>query len=293
MTNPSREIVIANPSLQNWREELRLIVGGARAADIEGVGSAEEYVERLLVDTSADRQSEDHFEEASNDVVVAWQPDRPERPYRTRALLQLIGAHTPPAGRDKVCEFIDDWSALEDQGQPDDEFRIRRLSLMTAARYFKAAPAHPETDVPFKTYVRLLRRLLDHQSFAAHAVARLIEISAMDLSKIALAERMRNAEFLDHIVDYFRPGLMSKAAPDALNRIFELCVNAGKKSVQDLVTAFEKANVPAALDEQGLSLYPRDGQRVELLIDSDTLEQYTIMRWESTLADDWLSDLKD
>jgi len=290
----NREDLIANPSSQNWHEELHLVIEGLRAADVERIGSVEEYVERLLFDTSAHSQSEDFFAEALNDIVTAWQPDRSSRPYRIRALLQLISAYTPPAGRDKICDFIESWIERKDLEKPEDEWRLRRLSLNAIVRYFKVAPPNHEHSEPFKRYVRLLRRLLDHETFAAHAVARLIEVSAMDFSETGIVERLGQPDFLSRLVEYFRPTLLANAANDALKTIFALCVSAGKESVQNLVIAFDKEGIPAILDERGLSLFPRDGQRVELTLVGTILEEYTVMRWQSTVfAEDWLQKLEE
>jgi len=274
-----QNLLLEQPTVQLWHDELRLLLCGKRDYLVRHLGSAEEYVERQLRDSLDPEDADSAFGAALNAEVTAWQVGRRRTPYYLKSILQLICAFTPPAGFAKAIEMIE--RRLDGLEEFDTELCF--VAVAALARYYRTTPPNAQTDAAFGNYVNLLDRLLSDIELAPMAVRYLLELGAVKLSDRKFAASIVSDDAkLSAAVEYaVRPPAAWSGYH--LSALLNACLRYGdKRPFEQYFKNLEGYNAPVILEEDHILVVPADGQKVFIRPDRDLCDLYATLKWDLT-----------
>jgi len=189
----SLDLLRARPTVEQWEAEIHRIVNGERAYLLVSLGSADELVASIIAQSDDPITSEIRFRSALNSVIERSTFDGTKSTRVAQRVLELISAYRPAAA---VPQLL---SAFQSRGgvgrapwlgssQDDD---LERKALTALANYFPAPPLEDPLNV-FKAYVDVLHYQLNHPTRAAHAIVRLLELSALSTASDKFREVVAN-----------------------------------------------------------------------------------------------------
>lgn len=189
------------PSPERWQEEIRRIAQGQRESELQHIGGAQQYVERLLIDSDDPPKARTYFLRALEDVISDWRPSAHEE-YGTAVLLELIAAHLPSKGFESVIGYLKQWG--EFPGTRED---LQTLALAVLQAYFPAAPPKDSKSPAFKDYVKFLEQQLDNSRYRAYSFRRLLELHVIEYDDVIVKELIEAPGVLS---DFLRHALGSR-----------------------------------------------------------------------------------
>jgi hypothetical protein len=174
--------LFSHPSELAWEKELRQVLSGQRDHLLFHAGSADAYVDSLIVQAADPSISVTIMHSALANIALAWRP-RLEEPYAyTQHMLELISAFTPKHAFSKIMYEFDHRDEFGDPEQQDYNEHIVPLTLLAIqalSAYYPAAPSDAPNDVAFNAYIQLLRRFLSHFVYAPIATIHLLETNSL------------------------------------------------------------------------------------------------------------------
>jgi len=232
-----------------WRQEIRDLVSGELDAYIRDVGSAEDYVERILGEPSDPRRARDLFVDALTEHLIAWQPERDDvDAYEVTRTCELISAFTPRVGFSKIFGLLEHWRALEQLAtdSPDD-LETRFQCLVALEMYYETPPVAPFEDAALDRYLRFLSLMLKEPVFVSYAVRRLLDLGVREfVTPIAEDENLLRIAVQGAIQEW-----IDTSSTQLLEAAVRACLLAGVAATERLSDVFESEDtVPLFLDQE-------------------------------------------
>ena len=269
--------ILHQSTVSRWREELAQLLAGKRDAHVRQLGSAEEYVFRLLRDADDRDEANAAFKAALADEVTAWQVGLDDSFYFVRGILQLICAFTPAPGFVKAVEFLERRLREPLQGD-EDELRLPRLALAALSRFYPVAPPDAVLNPAFRRYLEVLDSLTSVPAMAAMAMRHTLQLGTADLSDPELARAVIDDPNLMSVAVEFALARSRPRSPRHLQALFRACVESGLDAFRSFLDELERHDAPAMPEERHLLVAPVSGEKIPLRAD-DMLEAYTMIRW--------------
>jgi hypothetical protein len=252
----------ASPTVELWHAELIRIYEGDRDAHIIQLGSAEEFVENILLFAQDRRSAFATFLTALQRAVDTWHPSAEFNVDGTRLWLQLIRRYTPTVGFTRVLELA---SVLRARGlNESSNLELFRTVLGSLESYFPSAPLDPEQLPAFHAYVKLLEACVDYEAVRGHASRRLLELGVLQPGEDSLMKMLaKSPRILNDLLASFLGPLHQTEPLNPMQSLYGACV------YLEIEPQFEAAAkiYQAKLDhhQQGVTLKTPDGRRVELV----------------------------
>ncbi|MBN2267665.1 MAG: hypothetical protein JW725_05015 [Candidatus Babeliaceae bacterium] len=180
--NYATPALFSQPSELAWENELRQVLSGQRDHLLFHAGSADAYVDSLIVQSAEPSASVTFMHSALANIARTWRPGV-EEPYAyTQRMLELISAFTPKHAFEKIMSVFDQQNEFGDPEHKDyDQHTIplTLLAIQALSAYYPAAPSHAPEDSAFQAYVQLMSRFLHHPVYAPIASIHLLEINSL------------------------------------------------------------------------------------------------------------------
>lgn len=249
-----RAVLLRSPSVEMWALELRRMLGGERALDLDRLGGGQEYVEVLFAETSDIFLSKNCFQFALATVVAEWRDEDWRLMSSATCLLDLVAAYKPAGGFALIYERLRKVSSFGD-GLVDDLLShvavgdLRFKALVALEYYFPAPAASPLLLSAFNCYVDLLKDHLQDCVYVSYAAFRLVQLGVLDVQSL-----------FDQGVLFQRQGLIVEFLELSIEGLSQSCRGEVLKSVylcalkcDDLRSVIEEA-----LGEVGVKLVHGD-----------------------------------
>ncbi|HEX8853570.1 MAG TPA: hypothetical protein VF754_08790 [Pyrinomonadaceae bacterium] len=287
------ERLLAAPTAAGWEREILHLVEGNREKDLQGLGSAEQYVKVLLRESNNRAEAKASFRQALRTVVQEWHPESETSERRMSAMLSLIGAYTPAIGFVKILGHIDSWgrfgSGYKTRPGSVDPADIHMQALGALRNYYPAPPPTAEIlDLGFSSYRRVLEEHLSDPQYVGYATRRLIELDIIKLDDNKLSGLLtENLEILRELVPLLVQENRIDKASQNFGHLYVQCRSIGDAAVDALREAIEAEG--GRLDVQqnvAPDLYLDTGEAVRLNLSPEDIGQHALERYEDTFAAD-------
>jgi hypothetical protein len=262
------------PDYHRWYEEIQCILGGERESVLQHIGGAQQYVDRLLIDSSAPTRAKAALAAALDDIVRSWRPDMEDEYYAT-ATIELITAYLPATGFTKLLGHLREWDALTNlQGDANTRNVLHSSALVALQSYYPVSPPLHCSDAAFETYAAFLWRQLDNRGHEPHAVRRLLELGLLRPDNPILSSLIR----LPGVVEEFIRGALGPsrgALAGMIGTILGHCLaDTTACSYKAFKGALKRLGAELKHLDQGPAITLMSGETIQVVIPPRSLAAY-------------------
>jgi hypothetical protein len=238
------------PTTGLWLQEIRDLVSGELDAYIREVGSAEEYVERILGDSKNRRLTRDTFLDALTEHLTAWQPDRDGvDDYEIVRTSELISAFTPRVGFSKLLGLLEHWLSVDALATSDPEQIETRMRCLSALEmYYERVPIGSHEDPALHGYLKFLSALLREPLFVSYSLRRLLDLGVKGFVTPIVNER----RLLDIAVQDAAQEYAVNRSTHLIESICRACLMSGVSAMENLSDALENAGTTPTFGDHEL-----------------------------------------
>jgi hypothetical protein len=222
--------LLTAPAVPLWQQELEKVLLGKRDHIVDRHRSIQGYVEVLWAQSSNAALAERTFRGALRKVVRDWRPSIPRSEYYFAAILELIGAYTPPSGFIRVLGHIQRWGYFgRNVTGPTTGRDLHLKALIALQNYFPTAPALAQDAPGFNPYVVMLHEMVKDPTYSGHSARRLIELELLQLSDQEVVDAIRqNVETLRELIPTLLKTSRRSRAPRDLALIYYQALATGE-----------------------------------------------------------------
>lgn len=294
------EKLIQPPTVEGWKELLRLIVAG-RVSKSLLENDPLLYIRNLLATSKSSRSTAECFKTALNEIVITWKPGQGGQPaWQAATFLRLIAAFRPAAGWSLLVGFLPEaapYQVVRSLGYNDVDVSggdLHQLALDALAAYVPGPPDLPvgkpgggeelRANAGYRAYVTLLkshlgaglvtRESLPLQRYRRYALRRLLQLGVIHPATEEMKYVIETGpECLIDVVDYlFAPGRQAELVSD-LAVVYRYCLEAGQRATAILAPALKAHGYSLVPSEIELKVIATD-ERIPLLPRGESREEY-------------------
>ncbi len=277
------ELLKSRPTVSAWEAEIRRVLLGQRESGLADSAGPAEYFEVLQRRSDYEAHARTSFNEALRNVVQSWQPSRSEGAAYVSRFLDLIAAHTPPAGFVKVLDFVNrhrgSGEDADSQGEQACGEDLYMKALVVLQHYYPTASAVEVGNAGFRQYVDALRAHLHEPRHCEYALRRLYKLY---LISPADADALRAAEVNPAVVAYFVALILKSDSLDRMARelslTYGLCLklDGGDKLFEQ---SLAQSGARLEHNSQGPQVRLAGNKLVRLTVPEDVQDAYMLIRW--------------